>query len=257
MAIIKNIETIFSDIDNGGVYAKAYPVDDEGGKVELCKLVALKGNGKSELGYPNRAGNVGATIVLADNTNEALLPQGIVYQTSPKDPYAGRDIEEQRYKYPIGENRETTGLVLLEKCGIIEVDDTDARKSTRKAYAVEISGTWSVDTGVDDTLVTGTSGAATTELEVGDWVIVEDEVRQVASITDANNFVVTKAFTKDHTSVKVIRDTDIGKPVYLTTNGDYSRIKPTTGKAIVVGKITGANRVLIDLKHKNLFDELN
>lgn len=258
MAIVKYIDAQASEIEKGQAYAGAgYPVDDSiTGGLELAQLFAGKPDGTSKV-FDN-TNNAGSTAILADNTDETKLPVGIVYKSTAKDEYEGRNIESSRKLYPVGVKRETGSLQPLKEQLVREKDDTAPKSATRKTKAVTLTDVWSVDTGVSDTTITAdTAGSATSELVAGDWVIINGLVKQVASVTDDDNIEVTKAFASDITSKALVLDADLQKPVYLGTGGDYQMLKPQSGVVCLVGRVVGANSVMIKLDDVNKFDELN
>lgn len=123
---------------------------------------------------------------------------------------------------------------------------------------VDLTGT--VATAGDTSLV-GTGTAFTTELEVGDYILVGTEERQVSVITDDTNIVVSVAFTPTASGITAVAKGMINKPVFLGENGattpfgarDYLEnltvLEPVTGDGSYqrVGYIDGSKNIIIDL----------
>jgi hypothetical protein len=71
------------------------------------------------------------------------------------------------------------------------------------AWQSTLTGTWTVAAG--GTVVSGTAGAANTELTVGDLVVIGDRTLNVRTVTNANSFVLTTAHLTGATAATVTR----------------------------------------------------
>jgi len=249
MAIVKNIEYNTSGAHRGKTDSASYPVDDSlTSGIEICQLIALKGDGTSEKFWDTNSGS-GPTLILADNTDDTKPAVGIVYDTSGHYQYDGFTTDEQRYLLPFGTKNENKGLGLL-KDVVVDVEDNSTGGAVYQGVQQTLTGAWSVDTGVNAKKITEdtTSGAATTELEVGDYVKIDGEVRQVVTITDDDEILVGSDFDSDKSGETMYQDVDLEKPIYLGTNGDFVKLKPSSGRIQVVGRIVSSNQVKIDLE---------
>jgi len=72
-----------------------------------------------------------------------------------------------------------------------------------EAFQSTLTGTWTVTTG--NTIVTSTNGAADTEVEPGDLLVVGGRTIKVASVTDANTIVLTSAHLTGATAATAVR----------------------------------------------------
>lgn len=245
MAIVKNIEFNTSEFNKMVTAPTVFPADDNSGGIEICQLVTVKGDGTSEKQYGT---DKGPTLVEADNTDETKPALGIVYVSSGRYELDAWTTDEQRTYYPLGTKNENKGIHLLKEV-IVDVEDDTTTTPVYKAAGKDLSDTWSVDTGVSDTTITAdtTTGNATSVLEAGDYVIIDGLVKQILSVTDDDNVEVTEAFTADITGATLKRDTDIEKPIYLGTSGDFVKLEPQTGVVQQVGTIVSSEQVKIKL----------
>lgn len=234
---------------NFGVsYQIGYPVDDAentDGKIAWGKLVAVKGNGTSVKQYGT---GTGATLIEADaSTNTPAM--GVVTTTTPRNMYGGLSFDEELYIYKLGE-RENRLFNLVKRVTLADFNDADKDSAYYVAVKTQKTGTVSVVTGTSTVNVVGTGTAFTTEFVVGDYIAIENEVRQIKTITDNTHLAVSEGFVVDHTAVAIYRDADVGKPVWLTTDGNFTIIKPTTAGAFKqeVGYVESAHTVVIDLR---------
>jgi hypothetical protein len=71
------------------------------------------------------------------------------------------------------------------------------------AWQSTLTGTWTVSVGA--TTATSTNGAANTEVQVGDLLVLGDRTIKVASVTDANTIVLSSAHITGASAVTAIR----------------------------------------------------
>ena len=169
---------------------------------------------------------------------------GIVYDTSLKDQYGGLNLDDELVYMPFGVNQENKPLSLVKDVVIEEEDDSDKDALIYTTTYTTLTGTVAIN---GTTAVVGTGTAFDTELTEGDYIIVAGEVKQVRTITDATNLVMTDAFAGTASGETATIDTDYDKPVYLSTSGDYVKLKPASGTIQKVGYITGGKTVRIYL----------
>ena len=109
------------------------------------------------------------------------------------------------------------------------------------------------------TALTGTGTKFTTELKVGDFIVVAGEtVRQVNAITSDTALTVSVAFTNTASGKKVMAKSQLDAPVYLgnatgkfsTLGKPYTVLKPVTGDGLsqCIGTVATANAMDICLE---------
>lgn len=263
MAIIKRLQGNSTEIQTSGItYPVTFPVDDNAVTtdnkrgIEALKLFAVKGDGTSEFFYDYNGGN-GATAVLADVTNEELKAVGLVVDTSDKNMYSGLEYPDQVAKIfkPFGVDHENRTIPPLKRAILFVYDDVKGEnKPVFNTDTIDLTGTVEIAGGAEDT-VAGTGTDFVNELAVGDLIAVGGYVREVKTITDATTLVVSEAFPETVASGATARRiTDFGRPVYLSTNGDFTKIKPVTigAKRQEVGYVSGGNNITIDIKQPEI-----
>jgi len=72
-----------------------------------------------------------------------------------------------------------------------------------EAWQSTLTGTWTITAG--QTTATSTAGAANTEVQVGDLLVLGDRVIKVASVTDANTIVLDSAHLTGATAATAVR----------------------------------------------------
>lgn len=210
--------------------------------IGLAKFVSIKPNGTSKAFN----GQTGATWQLASSTG--LLPaQGIVYTTSaPKVDRTVADFftDVDNNFYPYGD-RETEGLLPIHNAEMV------VRDSSRERFfnTVQKPLTGKVSVVGAGTAVAGTGTAFTTELRVGDYIIVGGVEKQVASITSDTALDVTEAFTGAVALAVGYIGSDLFKYIYLSTNGGITKLVPTTVGTLKqkIGFVINGNNIKIDL----------
>ena len=245
MAIIKRVKGQTSHISQGKAYTAVFPVDDGlTSGIAWGKLVTIKGDGTSAL-YDYNA-NTGATLILADSTDETKPALGVALTTSTKDMYGALNLADSLVLYPFQKYQETQPIPLVKEV-ILEVYN-DADMTAIVYNTLKIAATGTVSNSSNGATVTGVGTAFTTELAVGDWVVIGTEVRQISAIGSNTSLTVSENIVNANSGVALARDTDIGKKIYLTTSGDFTKIKPVTGVKQVVGEILDGNHVRIELR---------
>lgn len=247
MAKQKRVLANTAETNYGASYQIGFPIDDNentDGKIAWGKLVGLNGAGTSVKKYGS---STGATIIEADaSTNTPAL--GIMITTTDRDQYGGLSLTSEFYAYKQGE-RENREFNLVKGVTVVEYDDADKTKAYYNTVKTAKTGTATVVVGTSTTAVVGTGTAFTTEFVVGDFIALGNEVRQIKTITDNTHLAVSEGFVANKTGVAVYKDIDIGKPVWLTTNGDYTIIKPTTAGDFIqkVGYVESGKAVVLKL----------
>lgn len=248
MVFKKTVRKAFNELTRGVTYPVSYPVDNSYTiGIELGKLITLKFDGKTKNTYGELEDAI--TWQIADGTKDTMKPMGVVYETSAKDPRGAITEESLEVFYPVGVGVETGKLDITKEFVIEWYDDEDASKLYYNTKRVALTGTVTVDTVTDAKAVVGIGTAFTTELTVGDYIVVEDEVRQVANIVDDTTLSVVDVFKVNHSGVFAYKDSMIGKKVYATTNGDFTHIIPVgQTEADAIGEILSGKHVYINLK---------
>ena len=255
MARKKRVLCNTAETNLGVTYQMGYPVDDNEnttGKVAWGKLIGLNGAGTSVKQY---GAGTGSTIIEADaSTNTPAL--GVMTSTTTRDQYAGLSFDEELFFYKLGE-RENRLFNLVKKVTLADFNDANKDAQYYATAKTQKTGTVTVTIGTSTTAIVGVGTAFTTEFVVGDYIAIENEVRQIASITDATHMAVSEGFVSNHSAKPIFRDIDVGKPIWLTTNGDFTIIKPVTAGTFrqQVGYVESAHTVVIDL-NKDPFGEI-
>ena len=253
MAIITRVKGNTTEITKGETYSKNFPVDDNavtvaGGKgIETGSFFAVKGDGASKEFYKGIEGGVGATAIKADATDMTKEAVGIVVTSSTKDKYAGRNISTDAIMFPVGVAQENGCVPPIRNVELSIIDDTNPRGFVFNTKTVELTGTVAI---AGDTSVTGTSTLFTTELEVGDLIMVDGEIREVKTITDNTNIVVSVAFTGTASGKKGYQWCDYGRKVYLDTLGKWTKIEPVASGEFKqeLGFISSGNNITVEIK---------
>jgi len=246
MAIKKRIKAQNAEYARGVAYTTAFPVDDSlTSGIEWTKLVTVKGDGTSAEFYDMNSGT-GSTLIAATNADETTPAMGIVYETSLKNLYGGLSLADSLVYYPIGlaNTHENKPLHLVKNIMVECYDDTDNDALVYNTTKTALDGT----VVVDGLTVTGTSTTFSTDLEAGDYIQVGTEIRQVAAIGSATALTVNEEFTTASTGATAYLASDIGKPVYLSTAGDFVKLKPATGRVQKVGYIRDGKHVEIKIE---------
>lgn len=249
MAIVKRIKAQNAEYARGVAYTTAFPVDDtQTSGIEWTKLVTIKSDGTSAYGYDMNSGS-GATLIPASNADETTPAMGIVYETSLKNLYGGLSLADSLVYYPIGlaNTHENKPLHLVKNIMVECFDNADYDALVYNMVKTALTGT----VAVDGATVTGTSTAFDTELEAGDYITVGTETRQVAAVGSATSLTVNEEFETASTGATAYLEADIGKPVYLTTDGDFQKLKPATGRVQVVGYIRDGKHVEIKIEDES------
>jgi hypothetical protein len=243
MAIVKRIMANTSEIDLGVTYAREFPIDDSftTGMV-WGQLMSVDGGGDSDDFYSS---GVGATAILADSTNETKPALGVLVTTSNKDLYAGLNLDNALVMKPFGMDSENMTTPMVKKVRVKIYDSTAPDTDIYNTVTTALTGTVAIG---GTTALTGTTTAFTTELAVGDLVEVEGEVREVKTITNDTAVVTSVAFVGTATGKTANLRSDYGRPVYLTTSGDFTKVLPISGWKQEVGTIVSGSHVDIDIK---------
>lgn len=111
-----------------------------------------------------------------------------------------------------------------------------------------------------DTSLTGTGTLFTTELQIGDYILVDSEIRQVDTITSATAATVSVAFTNTKTGQAIVGKGMKNKPVFTGENGTSTKfgklgienitvLVPITGDGLSqqIGWIEDSKAIQIDL----------
>ena len=246
MAIMKRIKAQNSEFDRGRAYVTAYPIDDaQTSGIDWVKLVTIKGDGASAKFYDFTSG-VGGTLIPASNADETTPAMGIIYDTSLKDIYGALSLDANLVYMPIGatNSQENKPLSLVKEIMVEVYDSTDVDLLVYNTVKTALAGT----VVVNGKTVTGTSTVFNTALEAGDYIQVGTEVRQVAAIGSATSLTVGEEFKVASTGATAYIASDIDKPVYLGTAGDFQKLKPATGRVQIVGYIRSGKHVEIKLE---------
>lgn len=249
MAIKKRIKAQNSEYDRGKAYTVAFPVDDaQTSGIEWTKLVTIKGDGTSDGLYEFTSGT-GPTLIPASNADETTPAMGIIYDTSLKNLYGGLDLDDSLYYYPIdlADTHENKPLHLVKNIVVECYDDTDIDTLVYNTVKTALTGT----VAVNGTTVTGTTTSFDTEVEAGDYIQVGTEVRQVSTVGSATSITVNEEFETTSTGATAYLAPDIDKPVYLSTAGDFTKLKPATGRVQIVGYIRDGKHVEIMIEGDN------
>ena len=214
--------------------------------IEVGKFLSVKADGTTLADTDG----VTPTWQLADSTG--LKPaQSLVFISS--DVKRGKPVDEQidtpdKNFYPFGK-RECEGLIVVEKSEIVVKDSTRDRffNTTVKPLA----GTVSVAGGALTTLV-GVGTAFTTALRVGDYILVNGVEKQVEAIATDTSLTVTVGFAGAVASTTASISSDLFKPIYLSTNGGFTKLVPTTVGTLKqkVGFVINGNNFVVDLDDK-------
>ncbi len=253
MAILTKVKGNTTEITRGVTYVREFPVDDgavtvAGGKgIETGSFFAIKGDGASEGFYKGVEGGVGATVIKADATDMTKEAVGVVVTSSTKDKYAGRDITTNAIMFPVGVAQENGCVPPVREVILSIIDDANPRTAIFNTKTVALTGTVAI---AGTTALVGTGTAFTTELVVGDLVMVEGEIREVKTITDNTNIVVTVAFTGTASGKKGYQWCDYGRKVYLDTLGKWTKIEPVASGEFKqeLGFISSGNNIIVEIK---------
>ena len=154
-------------------------------------------------------------VKVADQAND-LSAMGIIYNGDV------RDIRSAYVDNPDGNAMPRTKggkSIEMEKGGIIDIVSPDAKTYFRMKDET-LTGTVAI---AGDTSLTGTGTLFTTELKVGDYVLVDGEVRQIDAITNATTATVSVAFTNTKSTQAIVGKSMKNKPVYLGENGTSTK----------------------------------
>jgi len=119
------------------------------------------------------------------------------------------------------------------------------------AWESNLTGTWTVTTG--NTIVTSTNGAANTEVQPGDLLVVGGRTIKVASVTDANTIVLSSAHLTGATAATAVRRWEFfpefdGPPATSTDATAKGAVGDEMHIAIVdrLGSITGIAGTILE-----------
>lgn len=246
MATKLGVHNAMGELDRGVTDNISFPIDDAlTTGVKWGKLLALKFNGTSAKWDGYDTAGEGVTFVLADNTDDSLIPVGVAYDTSKKDMYASLStrLSEDLKFYPIGTNQENEGLVRTKDVLLDVYDDTNPNVGIYNAVRQALAGTVVIASGSLDT-ITGTSTSFDTEVAVGDYIYVGGYVEQVLTVDSATQITLRTDVPAAVTAgAAAYKESLIGKPLYATTSGNYTTIYPASGNVWVVGEITGSRKI--------------
>jgi len=244
------IHNSMGELDRGVTDNISFPIDDSlTTGVDWGKLLALKCDGTSAKwdGYDTAA--EGVTFVLADNTDDNLIPVSVAYDTSKKDQYgtlATRIADALKF-YPIGLYQESKGLVRTKDVFLDVYDDTNPNVGIYNAIKQTLTGTVEVGSGTKN-VITGTLTTFDTEVAVGDYIAVGGYVEQVLTVDSATQITLrTDLPAAVSSSAVAYKDSMIGKPLYCSTSGNFTHIYPASGNVIVIGEILSSRKVRIYL----------
>lgn len=252
MAIKVGVKSSMGELDRGISDGISFPIDDTlTGGAEWGKLLALKTNGTSAKWQEYMGnGGEGVTFVLADNTDDSLLPVSVVYDTSRKDKYGSLTDQlatDDLRAYPIGVHQENKGLVRTKDVYLDVYDDTNADAGVYNAIKQELTGTVEV-AGATLNTVDGTATSFDTELVAGDYIVIGTEVAQILSVDSATQLTLVADMDALVTAgTTAYKDSMLQKPLYASTNGNFTHIIPTSGRVKVVGEIVTSKLVRIYL----------
>ena len=213
--------------------------------IGIAKFISVNANGTSDA----YVGQTLPTWQLADASDKKPA-QGLVYVTSARK--KGISIIEQLEVkddnfYPYG-LRESQGLIPLHEAEIV-VKDTSRDyffNTTQKA----LTGTVSVAGGALST-VAGVGTKFTTELRVGDYILVGGIEKQVSAIATDVSLTVSVAFTGAVASATGYISTDLFKPVYLAEDGGFTKLVPVTAGTLkqIIGFVINGNNIKVELEN--------
>jgi hypothetical protein len=252
MAWKKRIRDSFSELKRGVSYPKGYDVDASlTSGIAMGKILALKSDGATKGTFGNETQ---PTWILADGAADEKMPYSVAYDTSLKNIYGALNLDESVVKMPRNatDTHESLPMDICRESIVEWFDDEDVNKLYYNTIKTTLTGTVEVGAGTLTT-VEGTLTLFTTELAVGDYIVVGGEVRQVTVITNATTLTVGAAFTGAKAALSTIaKDTMIGKPVWVGTAGtagDFVHLKPAyASDATKVGEILTGKHVLIKIK---------
>jgi len=243
MAEVRKIDAdTLEAVKAGEGYKAGYWLDNSyTNGVDIASLVAVKGDGASLADS-----GIMTTLQLSDASDKKKA-SGIIVTSTPKDQYGRRDdITSTEKFFPFGD-RENRKQPLVKKCVVIYNDTaiSDYRKfrtvTEIPSGVVETAGT---------TALVGT-GTTFTDLKVGDFITVntDGEEKQIASITDDLNLVVTVAFTGSTAGQKFSVLTQIDRPTWVAEDGKTTIVQPVTSSAWKqqAGYVVASNMEQIDL----------
>jgi len=250
MAITYKVKTSQLDVNYGKAHSLGLFVDNDYGDgtigttgLALGRAVAIKSDGDTDA-----VSSTTATLQYADASTVKKMV-GFVYRTSPRavDTTVSDMLTtaDQNY-YPYGD-REDTALTIIRE-GEIVVEDT-TRDYHFNTYKKTLTGTVEVASGDLDAVV-GTGTAFTTELRVGDLIIVDGQTKEVASITSDTALGTTTAFSGAvAASEPIYGESDLFRPIYVGEDGLYTIVTPSTSTALSqkVGYVANGNNIHIDL----------
>lgn len=246
MTIAYKVKTSQMDCDNGRSNALFIDNSYAATGIGIAKFVGVKADGTSTA--PGSVGYVVPTWQIAD-VSDVIKADGLVFTTSPRavdttvtDWFTATDANF----YPYGD-RETKPLSLVRKAEIVVRDSTrDYFFNTTKKT---LTGTVEVGAGTL-TKIDGTLTTFTTQVRVGDYVIVNGVERQVSVVNSAVQLTVSVAFAGAiAAATAVYLGSDLFKPIYLAEAGEFKKLVPLSGAGLkqVVGYVINGNNVYVDL----------
>ena len=214
--------------------------------IGLAKFISIKADGVSNA--PSFVGSVIPTWQLAD-ASDKLPARGLVYSTSARKvdtTVTDRLTSTDANWYPYGD-RETKAIIPIRQAEIVCEDSTrDYFFNTTKKV---LTGTVEVAVGTK-TKIDGTNTLFTTELRVGDWVIVGGEERQISVVDSATQVTVSVAFTNAVAATATgYISSDLFKNIYLAEDGGFTKLIPTSNLKQILGYVINGNNVKIDLSY--------
>ena len=244
MAVVKKIDAdTLRAVSAGEGYKAGYWLDNAlTTGVDIGVMVAVKGDGASAADS-----GVMTTLQLAD-ASDAKKASGIIVTSTPKDQYGRKDdITTTEKFFPYGD-RENRKQPLVKECAVIYSDT--AVDNYRRYRTVTETPTGTVTTAGTTALV-GLATTFLTDVAVGDFITVntDGEERQVASVTDDLNLVVTVAWTGSTGGQAYSTLTQIERPLWLGEDGASTIVQPVTSAAFKqqVGYVVASNIDQIDL----------
>ena len=251
MAWKLKVRDSFSELKRGVSYPRGYDVDESiTTGIPMGSIITLKFDGTTVDGiYGNEVTE--PTWILADGNDAEKKPYSVAFDTSLKDLYGGLDLDESVVKLPRNKNHENKPMDICKDTVVEWYDDVDKSKLYYRTLKTKLTGTVEVGSGTLTT-VDGSGTLFTDELEVGDYIVVDGEVRQVTVITDDTTLTVGEAFSGAVAALTdIYADSTIGKPVWVGTSGTagkFTHLKPAYASADTeVGKILTGKQVRLYL----------
>jgi len=205
-----------------------------------------------EVGYP-LAIDANGDYVKASQAN-GLKASTIVYESSKVSPFDAYNPNPQGvFK---NKNYESRRLGKLKKFVVEFADSTGAAVSVFRTSNATLTGTVATN---KSTTVTGTDTKFTTELKVGDYIVIAGEtVRQVSGISSDTSLTVSVACSTTANDKTVTVKSQLDAPIYLGNatgkfsllGKPYTLLKPVTGDGLsqCIGYVETKNTFVLDLK---------